>query len=123
MRPQVTNVKNQIHNWIAIVAVLAVALLGALALNRTASERDQSTRAATVAVCEQINTGRLQITLEFDRLDAVTRSLNGALAVAQRERNQTTSDRIEYARLQALLSTVRTPKSLPIINCDNLFDR
>ena len=105
MRPQVSVVKNQIHNWIAVVAVLAVTLLGAVAINRTSSERDQTTRAATIAVCEQINTGRMQIALEFDRLDTVAKSLDGALKVAQQEKNQSTLDRIEYARLQALLET------------------
>jgi hypothetical protein len=123
MRPQVTVVKNQIHNWIAVVAILSVTLLGAVAINRTSSERDQTTRAATIAVCEQINTGRVQISLEFDRLDTVARSLDGALRVAQREQGHTTQDRIEYARLQALLDTVREPKAVPLINCSMLFER
>lgn len=115
--------RQQIHNWIAVVAVLAVTLLGAVAINRTSSERDQATRSAVVSMCEQINTGRYQIDIEFKRIDAVAEALDGALKVAQQENGQTTNDRIEYARLQAILSSTTTPQLLPLTNCDKMFDR
>ncbi len=122
MRTQVTVMK-QIHNWIAVVAVLAVTLLGAVAINRTASDRDQTTRSAVVAMCEQVNSGRYQVNVEFKRLDSVAQALDGALRVAQNERGQSTDDRIEYARLQAILSSTNRPQFLSLTDCDQMFER
>lgn len=121
MRSEV--VMRQVHNWIAVVAVLAVTLLGAVAIQRASSDRDQVTRNSVVAACEQINTGRVQINAEFSRLDAVSQALQGALDVAQREKGQSVEDTIAYARLQAMVDNTIKPTPLTLSNCDRLFDR
>lgn len=114
--------KDHITNWIAVVAVLAVTLLGAVAINRTASDRDKLLSNAIVAQCERTNAGRYQIDTEFARLDRVERALDGALRVAQ-ESKATTRDRIQYARFRAILDASPSPLSLPLIDCKDVFSK
>ena len=111
--------RGHITNWIAVVAVLAVTLLGAVAINRTASDRDKQLSNAIVAQCERTNTGRLQIDAEFSRLDRVIVALDGALRVAQKS-HASVDDRINYARYRAILESSPSPRTLPIMDCKDV---
>ena len=106
-----------LHNWIAIVAVLAVTLLGAAALGRASSERDHTMRNAVVALCERQNVGRYQIDVEFERLDKVTVALSRALTIAQ-NRSKFAQDATSYAVLRSQLDQLVTPSPLKLVDCD-----
>jgi hypothetical protein len=112
---------SHVHNWIAIVAVLAVTLLGAVAINRTASDRDAVTRSAMVTMCEQLNAGRMEISVEFDRMEVLSQAVSRALATASRSEEFTPTEQIEYAKLQAMLDSSPAPNPLPYLHCDKLF--
>ena len=106
------------HNWLALIAILAVTLLGAAALGRAGNERDSTMRQAIVAMCERQNVGRIQIDTEFARLDATSKALDSALEIAQQEKGQARVDAISYAELRARLGQAPLPRYLPLVDCD-----
>lgn len=115
--------RSTIHNWLALVAILAVTLLGAAALGRAGTERDNTMRQAVIALCERQNVGRAQIDTEFSRLDRTASALDGALEIAQRENGQARKDAIAYAEMRARLDTGAVPRHLPVVDCEKVVPK
>lgn len=103
---------------LVLVSVLAVALLGSLAIANRASDRDNTTRQSIVALCEKTNVGRATINASVDTVNTINLSLKDALQIAQRERNQTTRDQVDYARIESALEQLHPLDRLPLPDCD-----
>jgi hypothetical protein len=106
-----------IHNWIAVVAVLAVTLLGAVAINRTSSERVNTLREQVVGVCQDNNLIRQQANDMQVKNRRLTAALRLTLVVAARENGQSLRDSEQYMQLQQLLGPVQRDSNLAILDC------
>lgn len=105
-------------NTVALIAVLAVALLGSLAIANRASDRDSATRQALIGLCEKTNVGRQTINSVVDAVNTSRQSLQDALAVAQRERGQSTRDEVDYARIESALEQIQEIDRLALPDCE-----
>lgn len=103
---------------LVLVSVLAVALLGSLAIANRSSDRDTATRQSIVTLCEKTNTGRATINASVDAVNTLNLSLRDALQIAQREKNQTTRDQVDYARIESALEQLRELDRLPVPDCN-----
>ncbi len=108
--------KNFLQSWVAIVAILAVTLLGAVAINTAGTNRDRALARSFDALCEQQNLVREKLNQHMDIVEGVKTSLDRALLIASRGDNQTKQDQIDYSRLRGRLDRpVIIP--LPYIDC------
>lgn len=103
---------------LALVSILAVALLGSLAIANRASDRDQAMRQSIITLCEKTNVGRGVINTMVDEFSTTKSSLREALQVAQREKNQSTQEQVDYARLEATVEQLPVLEKLPLPDCD-----
>lgn len=108
-----------VRNIVVVIAVLAVALLASFAISNRNSDRDQATREALVALCEKTNVGRQTINNMITTVNLQNQTLQDALEIAQRERNQSTQVQVDYAKLQSALAQVRPLDTLVLPDCKN----
>lgn len=111
-----------LRNITALVAVLAVALLGSLAISNRASERDMTTRQAIMTICEKQTVARQQANEAIKVINVNRQGLQDALSIAENEKNQRNSDQIKYARIESALNTIPEIDPLETTQCDNLFE-
>lgn len=106
-----------VHNWIAIVAVLAVTLLGAVAINRTSSERIRALKESVANVCQNQNIVRQQLNADGQRLARNTAIVRIALVIATRSDGQTQKDSDAYQQLVDTLGPISQRQTLQLIDC------
>ncbi len=107
-----------LRNITALIAVLAVALLGSLAISNRASDRYATINENLISMCERHNVARGVANEAIDILNIQHQALEDALEIAQRESNQRTQDRIDYARIESALEQIKPLDSLPTTDCE-----
>lgn len=112
-----------VYNWVAVVAVLAVAMLGVLAIDKAADSRTKTMREGMINTCLRQNEARVVANAEIAKLARFGDTLRESLIVADQDSKLKTTTRIKFARLAAQIDNPQRPHEITLIDCEKEIPR
>lgn len=106
-----------VTNWVAMVAILAVAILGVLAIGQSTNEKVSTQRESMVGLCLRSNEARQLANEAIESLQETREAVRGALDIAAGEAGQRQLDSVGYERLRAILDRENIAPRLDLIDC------
>lgn len=93
------------RSWVGMIAVVSVAMLGVLALDRSHDQQHETLNAVLATGCERLWSLTEHVNDQAIESDRIRMALSEALNVATEESGQESKHRVRYARLQGILDS------------------